>query len=579
MSRAKAQRWQMPQGSPASCETLAAQLSLPPLVAQCLANRGCADAAAAREFLEPRLARLGDPFLVPDMHRAVERLVQARAAGERFVIFGDYDVDGVTSTALLTEFFGKLGWRSLYYLPHRLDEGYGLTADAVRNCLRQFPVKLILAVDCGSSSGAVIAELAADGIETIVLDHHQVSDPAPPARALVNPQRAPGDSPLRALCSAGLAFKLAHALLKRGRGLGWPGAADLDLRQWLDLVALGTIADLVPLRGENRVFARAGLERLGQTERAGLKALKCAAAVGSPVTAQEVAFQLAPRLNAAGRLETALDALELLLTCEEQRAQALAQALDEQNRERQALEQKIADEAIAAARARFDPQRDFAVVEGRADWHLGVVGIVASRVLREFHRPVFILGGGGSEEWRGSGRSIEGLDLAAALRQCSEVLLKHGGHAMAAGVTLRAERVEEFRQKLNECARAMLSPEMLERALRIDAEVSLAEITFPTLKQLEALEPCGQGNPPVHLAARRLRLRGAPRRFGSAAQHLRFAASDGRASQAVVWWNCPEIDESLLAEPFDLAFVPELNEYNGTLGIQLRLLDIRPATA
>lgn len=579
MSKLKAQRWQVARPDKAASEALARQLGISPLFAQCLVNRGCSELSAASDFLDPRLARLSDPFLLPNMERAVDRLFRAREASERFVIFGDYDVDGVTSTALLAEFFQLLGWHCFYYLPHRIDEGYGLTSEAVRNCLAKFKVNLILAVDCGSSSVQVIQQLAAAGVEVIVLDHHQVSDPPPPALALVNPQLLPESPNLRALCSAGLAFKLAHALLKRARLQNLPGAAELDLRKWLDLVALGTVADIVPLCGENRIFVRAGLDRLGSTERPGLKALKCVAAIGSPVVTQEIAFQLAPRLNAAGRLETALDALELLLTTSSERAQALAEALDEQNRERQALEQKIADEALAAVRARFDPDRDFAIVEGSASWHLGVVGIVASRVLREFHRPTIILGSDGTEEWRGSGRGIEGLDMAAALRQCSDLLLKHGGHAMAAGVTLRATQVEEFRARFNGVVQSTLAPHLLSRALRLDAEVFMTDLDFQTLKQFERVEPCGQGNPPIQLGARGLRVRGTPRRFGSAAQHLRFIADDGRAAHPVVWWNCVEVEETVFSTPFDLAFAPELNEYNGTLGIQLRLLDIRPATA
>lgn len=570
-------RWQIAEADDELIARLAGELNIPHLFARCLANRGCSESSLASLYLEPKLARLTDPFVLPNMERAVDRLFAAHAAGEPLVIFGDYDVDGVSSTALLTRFFQEFGWRSFYYLPHRIDEGYGLSRDGVQNCLRKFPVKLILAVDCGSNAFELIRELTADGIELIVLDHHQVSNPLPAAHALVNPQLLDEGSPLRCLCSAGLAFKLVHALTKRARSLGWPRAFEIDLRDFLDLTALGTIADLVPLCGENRIFARCGLEKLASTERTGLKALKAVAGVTAPVSTQQVGFQLAPRLNAAGRLETALDALELLLTDDPARAELLATTLDEQNKERQALEKKIADEAIAAVRPRFDPAADFAIVEGNAAWHLGVVGIVASRVLREFHRPVVILGSDGSTEWRGSGRSIDGLDLAAALRQCGDLLLKHGGHPMAAGVTLASEKVGDFRTRLNDCVRALLSPEALEPSLRLDAEVRLQDLDFQCLKLFSRIEPVGQGNPPVQLAARGLRLRGTPRRLGGSQQHLRFAVEQGQSSHQVVWWNAPE-DEKALEAPFDLAFAPELNEFNGTLGIQLKLLDIRPAT-
>lgn len=569
-----ARRWQFAEPRPGAVNEICEALRVPPLLATCLLNRGCGAPEAAGHYLEPRLARLSDPFLLPEMNLAVDRLFQAHDQKECFVIFGDYDVDGVTATALLTEFFRELGWDCVYYLPHRLEEGYGLSRDGISNCLARHKVHLVIAVDCGSKDAEVIAELRSNGVEVIVLDHHQVSSPAPPAVALVNPQLLSGHDDLKNLCSAGLAFKLAHALLKRARTLGWPKAAEIDLRNWLDLVALGTIADIVPLKGENRTFARIGLEKLRSTERLGLKALKTIAGITDEVSSYEVSFQLAPRLNAAGRLETAMDALELLLTQDTARAESLAKALDEQNRERQQLEQKIAEEAIETVRARFNPAVDFGIVEGNSGWHIGVVGIVASRVLREFHRPVLILGSDGSEQLRGSGRSIEGFDLAAGLRQCGDLLLKHGGHAMAAGLTIASNRLADLRTRFNDLVRSTISPEALSPVLRLDGEVSLEELTFQSLRQLEKVEPAGQGNPPIQFAARQLRLRGEIKRFGSAQQHGRFLVSDGKSAQQALWWNC---GEAVIPEIFDLAFAPELSDYNGTFAVQLRVLDLRPA--
>ena len=567
-------RWQFAQPAPALVTELSRALNLPVLLAACLVNRGCANLESAASYLEPRLAHLSDPFLLPQMDRAVDRLLEAHERKECFVIFGDYDVDGVTATALLTEFFRELGCECVFYLPHRLDEGYGLSRDGIANCLARHDVRLVLAVDCGSKDVEVISQLQERGIEVIVLDHHQVSSPAPPAVALVNPQLLPGDDPLKYLCSAGLAFKLAHAILKRARTLGWPRANEIDLRKYLELVALGTIADIVPLKDENRIFTRIGLEKLGTSSRAGLKALKSAAGIGGSVTSYEVAFQLAPRLNAAGRLESAMDALDLLLTRDSSRAEELATTLDQQNRERQSLEQKIADEVISALRARFNPATDFAIVEGCADWHLGVVGIVASRVLREFHRPVMILGSDGSEEWRGSGRSIEGFDLAAGLRSCGDLLIKHGGHAMAAGLTIASARLADLRVRMNALVRESVPPEALRPAVRLDTEVALSDISFQILKLFEKLEPVGQGNPSVQFAAHGLRLRGETRRLGNAQQHLRFHVTDGQCTHQALWWNC---GEPQFPEVFDLAFAPELSEYNGTFGIQLKVIDLRPA--
>jgi single-stranded-DNA-specific exonuclease len=553
---------------------LAEALHIPPLLAQCLLNRGLSDPAAITAFLQPRLKQLADPFLLPNIAAAVERLLQARQRGEPFAIFGDYDVDGVTSTALLLEVLRPLGWKVHYYLPHRMDEGYGLSPDGVENCLAKFPVSLLLAVDCGSTAVATIASLRQRGVDVIVLDHHQVSSPAPAATALVNPQLgAAPSSPFTELCSAGLAFKLAHALVKRGRETALPGAADFDLRPLLELVALATIADLVPLTGENRILVSAGLERLNATHRPGLMALKRVAQSPARLGTYEVGFQLAPRLNAAGRLETAEDALRLLLARDLAEALPLAQNLDARNRERQKIERGIAEEVIEAVRARFNPQTDFVIVEGHLSWHIGVVGIVASRVLQQFYRPAIIFGGDGGE-FRGSGRSIPGLDLAAALRECSDLLLRQGGHAMAAGVSLLPANLDAFRARLNQLARSALKPDDLQPPLRLDAEVSLGDVTLDCLEALDQLMPTGQGNPPVQLLAPSLTLQRPPRRMGSEKQHLKMWVTDGATVHEAVWWRAGK--EPSTASRFDLAFAPQINDYNGHRTVQLKVLDWRP---
>lgn len=564
-------RWSIAPSQPSLAAHLAEQLAISPLLAQCLLNRGFTEPEPIRAFLQPRLRDLRDPFFLPDMTAAVERLLAARERDEPVTIFGDYDVDGVTSTALLAEFLGSLGWRVNWHLPHRMDEGYGLSQDGVENCLQKHRPTLLLAVDCGSTAAQTIAWLKQRGVDVIVLDHHQVSNPAPGALALVNPQLGQHAS-FTELCSAGLAFKLAHALLKKGRETGLPGAGGHDLRPLLDLVALGTIADLVPLTGENRILASAGLERLNSTQRPGLVALKRIAQVREPVGVYEVGFQLAPRLNAAGRLETAEAALRLLLARDETEALPLAQALDSQNRERQEIERNIVEQAAGAVRATFDPARHYVIVEGQMLWHIGVVGIVASRMVREFYRPTIILGGDAAE-WRGSGRSIEGFDLAAALRQCDDLLLRHGGHAMAAGLSVHPDNVEALRERLNAVARRTLAPQQLKPVLKLDAEVPLAELALECVEQLGQLAPMGQGNPPVQLACRNLSHRYPPRRMGRDRQHLKLWVTDGRACAEAVWWNAPENEPP--RNSFDLAFAPAVNEYNGRRSVQLRVLDCR----
>ncbi len=561
-------RWNILPAQSTVAASVGADLRISTLLAQCLINRGFTESSRASAFLDPRLKNLSDPFAIPSMNLAVDRLLAARTNGESVVIFGDYDVDGVSSTALLTEFFRALGWTIEFYLPNRFDEGYGLSQEAVENCLKKFAPKLLLAVDCGSTAVAAIDSLNARGIDVVVLDHHQVSEPAPKAVALVNPQLGPC---FRELCSVGLAFKFAHAVLKKGREAGLPGAADFDLRPFLDLVALGTIADIVPLNGENRILVSAGLERLNASERPGIVALKQVSESVGVLGPREVGFQLAPRLNAAGRLETAEDSLRLLLARDMAEADPIAKRLDTCNRERQQIERSIADEVIAAVRARFNAETDYVIVEGQQAWHIGVVGIVASRVLYEFYRPTIIVGGDDGK-WRGSGRSIEGFDLAAALRDCSNLLERHGGHAMAAGVTVSADKLDALRIRMNEIARAKLQPEQLKPVLRIDAEISLSELSLERMAELERLEPHGPSNPQVQLAARGLSHQRSPQRMGKQNQHAKFWVTDGKQTFEAVWWNCGP--EALLPKVmFDLAFTPQINEYNGRRSVQLKILD------
>ena len=586
-------RWTPATPQPLLTGPLASRLEISPLLAQCLVNRGLSEPSAIENFLRPRLKQLADPFLLPDMDKAVARLLRARELGESLVIFGDYDVDGVTSTTLLQQVLRAFGLQANVYLPHRMDEGYGLSRDGVENCLKKYPTNLLLAVDCGSTAVETIAWLRERGVDVIVLDHHQISSPPPAAVALVNPlsmsreskvesrepdtagSRRPstlGPRPSIELCSVGLAFKLAHALVKRGREMNLPGAVDYDLRPLLDLVALGTIADLVPLTGENRILVSAGLERLNATERPGLIALKQVAQCPAQLTTFDVGFQLAPRLNASGRLETAEESLHLLLAEDMEEAMPLAQRLDSQNRERQKIERTIAEEVSGAIRARFNPETDYVIVEGQLLWHIGVVGIVSSRVLNEFYRPTFIIGGEGGN-WRGSGRSIVGFDLAAALRECDDLLVRHGGHAMAAGLTIHPDNLDAFRTRLNSIAKRTLKREDLQPPLRLDAEVNLGDITLDTLAELDRLKPMGQGNPAVQFYVRNITHQRPLQRMGAEKQHVKLWLTDGKTSHEAVWWNAGK--ESLPVGRFDLAFAPQVNDYNGRRTVQLKVLDWR----
>ena len=586
-------RWSLAPPQPLLAGQLAAQLKIPPLLAQCLLNRGFSEPSAIENFLSPRLKNLADPFLLPNMAVAVERLLRAREQNESLVIFGDYDVDGVTSTALLVEVLRPLGWKVDFYLPNRMDEGYGLSADGVENCLKKYPADIAarrgLRLDrrgnnqdsafarrgchrSGSPSGFKSRAGCGGAGESATWRSGVRRFKNSRAEQMTADRRTLPD--FHELCSVGLAFKLAHALVKRGREIGLPGAAEFDLRPLLDLVALGTIADLVPLTGENRILISAGLQRLNATQRPGLIALKQVAQCPPKLGAYEVGFQLAPRLNAAGRLETAEESLHLLLARDLAGAMPIAQSLDARNRERQKIERGIVEEVIGAVKSKFNPQTDFVIVEGRLLWHIGVVGIVASRVLQQFYRPTIILGGEG-DEWRGSGRSIAGFDLAAALRECGDLLVRHGGHAMAAGLSLQPDKMDAFRQRLNELARRALKPEDLQPPLRLDAEVGLDEMTLESLGELARLKPAGQGNPPVQFCARSVTHQRPLQRMGADKQHVKLWVTDGAVTHEAVWWNGG--DKSLPVGKFDLAFAPQINEFNGRRTVQLKVLDWRPA--
>lgn len=543
-------------------------------MAQCLVNRGVTSKAEVSEFLNPRLKLLADPFLIPNMDAAVERLWKARENNERLLIYGDYDVDGVSSTALLVEMLTELGWTVRPHLPGRFDDGYGLSTVALEKCLEQFEANIVLAVDCGSTAVEAIEFLNERKIDVLVLDHHQVSTPPPEPLAMINPQLSDNYPNFQELCSVGLAFKLAHALVKRGRQEGLQKERDLDLKQYLDLVALGTVADLVPLTGENRKLVHSGLEQLGETTRPGLLALKKVANVSKPVTVFNIGFHLGPRLNAAGRMDNPDAALNLLLARDHYEAEKAADTLDNYNRERREIERDISTQAVESVRQRFDPANDFVIVEGNMEWHLGVIGIVASRVMREFYRPTFILASDG-DGWKGSARSIEGFDLAEAMRGCDDLLNDHGGHAMAAGVSVKPGRLDAFRERINEIAKKNITPDMFQPPLKLDAGTDLSELTLVHIEEMRQLEPLGQGNPEIQFLVTELTLSSPIYRMGRDKQHAKFWVTDEHGACEVVAWNLKPEDEP--KDTFDIAVAPQINDFNARRSVQLKLIDWRPA--
>ncbi len=455
-----------------------------PCIAELLKRKGFANADAVNAFLRPRLSSLSDPFLLPDMAAAVARVFHAIDRRERIVLFGDYDVDGVTSLALLSEMLRAYHATPELFLPLRMEEGYGLSPESIERCCEKYNPQLLIAVDCGTSSLAEIAELKRRGVDVIVLDHHEPKSALPDCAAVVNPKAEAG-SAFHYLCSVGIVFKLCHALLKTRP------APEFDLKASLDLVALGTVADIVPLEGENRTFVQRGTVELARSKRPGLRKLMEVAAVRPPIMAEDIAFRLGPRLNAAGRLATAEKALQLLLTRNETEATELAALLDTQNRERQGVEKKICGEAEEELGRMFNPESTAAIVLGARDWHPGVLGIVASRLARKYHRPTVVVGFDSTGMGKGSGRSIEGLSLVEALGHCEKWLEKFGGHEMAAGLTVREENFSAFADAFRMAAHELLSAENLQPRLHLDHELTFSELNDELLRWHQVLQPFG----------------------------------------------------------------------------------------
>ena len=527
---------------------LAATLGLRPAVGRALWARGLRDAAAAERFLSPQLSALPDPFGLKGIEAAVARLQRALEAREATCVYGDYDVDGVTSTALLVSTLRQFATcapgpaapaRIDFYVPHRLVEGYGLNHAAMET-LAARGVRLLVSADCGVTAVSEIDAAARLGIDVVVIDHHtsaQTSEGLPRAVAILNPHQPGCTFPGRELAAVGVAFHLLLALRKRLREAGWFAQnAEPNLRAALDLVALGTIADVVPLTGPNRILVHFGLQELAKGNRPGVLALKAVAGLAGTVTAGDVGFKLGPRINAAGRLADASVGVRLLLTSDLTEARRLAEQLDRANGERQELQVRIAAEAIARAEALGPPEERRSLVVSAPNWHAGVVGIVAARLVERFHRPALVLAEDG-ETCKGSGRSVEGFHLYDALAACSPVLQKFGGHKHAAGVTLATRDVPALAAALEVQARAQLRPEQLTPKVRIDLRVQPGELDLLLAQQLQRLAPFGAGNPEPVLACAGLAVTEArliPDKRGAGPGHLKLRLAAESAAAAGV---------------------------------------------
>jgi single-stranded-DNA-specific exonuclease len=565
---------------------LAAAADVSPVVAQLLLNRGVADPADARRFLDAPLAGLHPPHALADVPAAADRLADAVKHGHRVCVYGDYDVDGVTGTAILVLLLQKLGAKAEFHVPLRLSEGYGLSVGKLRE-LAADGVQVVVSVDCGIASLEEAEEAKRLGLELIVTDHHEMKTgpdgtPILPAAAVLIHPRLPGGSyPFDGLCGAGVAFKLAWALAQRASG---GERVSPELREFLldavGLAALGLVADVVPVRDENRIFVRHGLERIRRKPTVGLKALLAAAGVAEdrPISSEDVGFKLAPRLNAAGRLECARLAVELLTTVSPLKAKELAEYLEHQNQKRQALERKITHEAremVAAAGL----GRCAGIVLASEEWHPGVVGIVAGRLAEHFARPALVIAvKPGEPVATGSGRSVPGFPLHEALRACDAHLLGHGGHAAAAGFKVAPEKIDRLREAFDAAVAAHFPDGPPAPRLTLDAEVPLSALTFGLLKDVDRLEPYGANNPRPKFLAAGLRAEGA-RKIGTGdpQRHMDFKVRQGdTVVRAVAWGMADRMDELQSAGgECCLAFTPRVNEWNGYRRIEIEVLDLK----
>jgi len=566
-------------------EELASKLQVPPLITQLLYNRGISELNQAKKFLQPSLKDLFEPQLFAGIVQAVERICQALQTGEKMVLYGDYDVDGIAGVAILWHCLKLMGVDVDYYVPHRIEEGYGLNQESIRQ-LAAKGTQLIVTIDCGISAHQS-ADLAADlGVALIITDHHHVEDRLPQAVAIVHPDLPGGEYPNKSLCGAGVAFKLAWALAQKFSGASKVSREFRDfLLSALGLAALGTIADVVPLQGENRILARFGLEGLAACNDLGIKALiEAAGLTGARLDSFDIGFKLAPRLNAAGRMGHARLAVELFTRAGPERAREIAQYLESQNRRRQKVEKDIAAEALGQiADLKMDDPQWRGIVACGAQWHGGVIGIVASRIVDKFHRPTVVLS---LQEGKalGSCRSIDKFDMFQALHACRDLLLDYGGHAMAAGLSLAPEKIDAFRTAFNEYACQVLGEDDLKPTLEIDAEVSLSELTLKTVELIERLGPFGSGNPKVMLVARDLRLVAPPRKMGAKGDHLQLTVAPrtdpqalmtpGGVIRAVAFGKARWEKKLLDAQGFDLAFQPVINRFNGNTTVEMMTHDL-----
>lgn len=570
--RKKTYRWEFRDNRPEVARTLAERYRLNAVVASVIANRGLGgEEAALAGFMTPRLSTLHDPFSMADMEAGVARTIAAIRGGENVVVFGDYDADGITSTALMFRVLRHAGANVSFYVPHRVDEGYGINAAALEMLARR-GAQLIITVDNGISAVEQVARARELGVDVIVTDHHQAGDVLPDALAVINPNRPDCGYACKHLTGVGVAFKFGHALLK---SMGRPAAESTEfLRSLLDLVAIGTIADMAPLQGENRVLASHGLACIKESRNAGIVALRDHLKLSGNISGTHVGFQIAPRLNAAGRTSHADIAVELLTTDDPEKAAVIVEELEACNRQRRAMEGRIFEECIALIEKNGHGCGSVMVIDGD-DWHLGVVGIVASRVMDHVDKPAIILTGHGAYA-KGSARSFGAFNLYEALTACQDYLVAYGGHPHAAGMTMAREKVPAFREAINEFAAGNCNFDQMTPPLVIDAEVDCRALDHHLMEHLRCMEPFGHSNPQPVFAARGLRLNAQPRVVGE--KHLKMQFAGDGVTVDGIGFNMGHLAHELngsVGVELDVAYSPTLNDWWTVPRVEMEIKDLR----
>jgi single-stranded-DNA-specific exonuclease len=567
-------RWRIPENEAPDIHTnLEKELGIHPVLARILANRSIKNPAEAKKFFSPSLADLHSPFLMKDMLAGVERVIRAISRGERITIYGDYDVDGITSLVILFRFLRDAHADVRYYIPNRVDEGYSLNLKAI-DAIKADGTSLIITVDCGSSDRDEIAHANSLGVDVVVLDHHEIPDVLPRAVAIINTNRSDCRFPFKDLAGVGIVFNFLIALRSKLRDAGfWSQGGYPNLKEYLDLVALGTIGDISPLTDENRIFTRIGLELINRGSRVGLKALQSACGIDSSLDSITASFTLIPRINAAGRIASPEDSIKLLLTDNPAEAAAIARKLESYNRERQSMEKAILSSALAEIEGSEELAGQPAFILSSARWHPGVIGIVASKLVDVYYRPVMLISlrnGVG----KGSGRSVSEINLHEILKACDSYLLAHGGHRYAAGISIREEMIGDFRSAFISMLSRQRDVAGLGPLSLIDAQCTLAEVDGSLISQFEMLAPFGSMNPEPVLYSRQVQVSSLS---VAGNRHLRMRVSGDGVSRNSIWFGKGDFLGRISNPLHDIIFTPQMNNWNGSSTIQLKIRDMAAA--